>query len=261
MVKKSILVFLVFLTVLGLIVSGCGNNEGNGAQSKLKTEKVLKVGVNADFAPFEFKDADNKKFVGFDVDLISAIAKEMDCKPKFYDMKFEELLPSLESGKVDLVVSGMTITSERRKMAEFSDPYYKTGISIIVRKKDKAINSVEDLPGKRIAVKRGTTSADMVKKMKGVILKETNSAADALQELDKGLVEAVVNDKPVNAYYIAKNGYLNVRMLDELIEPQDFGIAIKKGNSDLLDKVNQSLTKLRGNGSFDTIYKKWFVKH
>ena len=152
----------------------------------------------------------------------------------------------------------MTINEERKQKVNFSDPYYKSGLSIIVAKDNDSIKKFEDLKGKKVAVQIGTTSAAEVKKIEGVEVKEFNSSADTFMELRAKGVDAVVNDRPVNDYYIMKSGETNVKALPDLLTSEDYGIAVSKKNEELLNKVNDALRKLHENGKYDEIFTKWF---
>ena len=256
--KKLMTLCLVALLALATLAAGCGGGDKKDAKTDPKTEKVLRIGTNADFAPFEFQDVNGKEYQGFDMDLIRAVAKEMGYKAEIQNINFDGLIPALEAGNLDVIISGMTINDERKKKVDFSDPYYKSGLSIIVKKDDKSINKFSDLKGKKVAVQIGTTSAMEVKKIEGAEVKEFNSSADTFLELKAGGVDAVVNDRPVNDYYILKSGVTDVRRLEELLTSEDYGIASSKKNPDMKKKIDAALKKLRENGEYDKIFKKWF---
>ena len=152
----------------------------------------------------------------------------------------------------------MTINEERQKKVLFSDPYYQSGLSIIVAKDNDAIKTFKDLEGKKVAVQIGTTSAMEVKKLSNVEVKEFNSSADTFMELRAKGVDAVVNDRPVNDYYIMQSGETSVKRLDELLTSEDYGMAISKNNAELQKQVNDALKKLHENGEYDKIFAKWF---
>jgi len=114
--------------------------------------KVLRVGTNADFAPFEFQDVSGKEYQGFDMDLIRAIAKEMGYQADIQNINFDGLIPAMESGNLDVIISGMSINDERKQKVDFSEPYYKSGLTIVVKKDNTAINKFNDLAGKKVAV-------------------------------------------------------------------------------------------------------------
>jgi len=254
--KRFTTLCLIAILALTALVAGCG---GGGEKKAEKTvEKVLRIGTNADFAPFEFQDVSGKEYQGFDMDLIRAVAKEMGYKADIQNINFDGLIPALEADNLDVIISGMTINDERKKKVDFSDPYYKSGLSIIVKKDDTSIQKFADLKGKKVAVQIGTTSAMEVKKIEGVDVKEFNSSADTFMELQAGGVDAVVNDRPVNDYYIQKSGVKDVRRLEELLTSEDYGIASSKKNPEMKKQIDAALKKLRENGEDDKIFKKWF---
>ena len=127
-----------------------------------------------------------------------------------------------------------------------------------MKKDNTSINTFKDLTGKKVAVQIGTTSAEEVRKLPNVEVKEFNSSADTFMELKAGGVDAVVNDRPVNDYYILKSGEKDVRALDELLTSEDYGLAINKNNADLQKKVNDALASLKKSGEYDKIFAKWF---
>ena len=249
--KKLALILTGALVSLALV--GCGG----GDQAKQEA-KVLRVGSAIDFAPFEFQDEGQKDYQGFDMDLIRAVAKEMGSEAEIQNIGFDGLIPALQAKNIDVIISGMTINDERKQKVNFSDPYYQSGLTIVVKKDNTDINGFKDLAGKTVAVQIGTTSAKEVKKNPDIQVKELNSSADTFLELKAGGVQAVVNDRPVNDYYIAKSGEKDVRVVNELLTSEDYGIAMAKDNQELQKKVDDALKKLKENGKYDEIYKKWF---
>ena len=255
MSKKFLVLCMTALLAIGALAAGCGGAQKDAAGS---SEKVLRVGTNADFAPFEFQDADGKDYQGFDMDLIRAIGKEMGYDVEIQNLGFDGLIPALQGKNIDAIISGMSINDERKQNVLFSDPYYQSGLTMVVRDNETAIKSFQDLKGKKVAVQIGTTSADEVKKIDGVEIKELNTPADCFMELKAGGVDAVVNDRPVNDYYITKNSAQGVKALEEKLTAEDYGIAIGKDNADLQQKINDALKKLKENGEYDKIFAKWF---
>ena len=253
MSKKILVLCMAALMAVMAMVAGCGSDK-----KAADGEKVLKVGTNADFAPFEFQGADPNAYEGFDMDLIRAVGKEMGYKVEINNLAFDGLIPSLEAGNIDVIISGMTINDERKQKVLFSDPYYKSGLSIMVAKDNNSIKTFNDLKGKKVAVQIGTTSATEVKKIEGVQAKELNSSADTFIELAAKGVDAVVNDRPVNDRYIVESKNGNVKVLPDLLTAEDYGIAINKKDTELQTKINAALKKLKENGEYDKIYTKWF---
>ncbi len=240
-------------------VAGCGGNQAATASgSGASGEKVLKVGSSIDFAPFEFQDEGQAEYQGFDMDLIRAIGKEMGYKVEVSNIGFDGLIPALEAKTVNVLISGMTINDERKQKVTFSAPYYESGLTMVVREDEQNIKKFEDLKGKKVAVQMGTTSAKEVKKLEGVEVKELNTPADCFMELKSGGVDAVVNDRPVNDYFIQKSGQTGVKALPERLTSEDYGIAVAKDDKELAEKIDAALKKLKDSGEYDKIYAKWF---
>lgn len=255
MSKKFLMLCLLSLFALTAVFAGCGDAKKEAAGSG---EKVLRVGSSADFAPFEFQDVEGKEYAGFDMDLIRAVGKEMGYKVEIQNINFDGLIPSLETGNIDAIISGMSITDERKNKVVFSKPYYQSGLTIVVKGDNQAIQSFSDLAGKKIAVQIGTTGATEAKKIPNAEVKEFNSSADTFIELKAGGVDAVVNDRPVNDYYIVKSNEKNVKSLPDVLSAEDYGIALSKKNAELAKKVDAALDKLKENGEYNKIYEKWF---
>ncbi|SMC22006.1 glutamine transport system substrate-binding protein [Desulfacinum hydrothermale DSM 13146] len=218
----------------------------------------LTVATDTNFPPFEFKDPKTGVHTGFDVELWAAIAKEIGVEYDLQPMDFNGIIPGLQSGQLDVGIAGITIKPERAKVVDFSDPYYNAGLLILVRADNKDIQKVEDLKGKIVATKLGTTSEDFVKKnaqAKEVKLYPNNDAM--FMELLSGGADAVVFDSPVIADFMNKRGKGLVKVVGPLYMGQSYGIAFPKG-SPLVPKVNEALKKLKENGTYRDLYLKWF---
>lgn len=251
--KMRICILLtVVLFMLGL--GGCGQQN----EEKKEQGNILRVGSETTFAPFEFQDEQTKEYIGFDIDLIKAIGKQMNMKVEIVSMGFDGLIPALNAGNIEAAISGMTITEERKGKIAFSDPYYKSGLSIVIKTDNDAIKSFKDLEGKKIAVQIGTTGAMEAKKIAGADIREFNNAPEAFMELQAGGVDAVINDKPVSDYYLKQNAAKYAKSLDETLTSEEYGIAFDKKNVELVKKVNEALAELKKNGEYDKIYEKWF---
>ena len=231
------------------------------AMSTTTWAQTLRVGTHPTFAPFEFVDSDGKA-IGFDLDVINAIAKVNGDEVQIESMPFDGLIPSILTGNLDLIISGMTITDERKKRVDFSHGYYNSKLSIII-KKDKAneYTSADSLKGKTICVQIGTTGHAFADKVSPGNVKALNNEPDAILELTNGGCEAVINDSPVNLYYLQK---ANLDTLIDFVDPQFeeqadvYGIAMRKGNEELLNKINSGLEKITASGELDAIHLKWF---
>lgn len=253
MSKKMLTLLMLGMFLLTALFSGCGTKT-----EQEKDSKVLKVGCNADFAPFEFQDVNGKEYVGFDMDLIRAVGKEMGYEVQIQNINFDGLIPSLDAGNIDVIISGMTITPQRAEKVGFSKPYYQSGLTVVVKNDNNTVSGFKDLEGKTIAVQIGTTGANKAKEIKDAKVKEFNSSADTFMELKAGGVEAVVNDRPVNDYYLAQGGSKDAKTFSEVLSAEEYGIAMNKKNTDLIKKVDDALDKLKANREYDKIYEKWF---
>lgn len=221
-------------------------------------EKELLVGSDTSFMPFEFQQ--DGKYVGFDVDLWEAIAKEAHFTYKLQPMDFNGLIPALQTHNLDAAFAGMTIKADRQKVIDFSDPYYESGLSAITRA-DSPMTSSSQLDGKVIATKLATSSVDYLKAHnKPAELHTFPNIDNAFLELQAGRVEVVVFDTPVVAYYAATTGKGTTKVLTPSLQSGEFyGFAFPKG-SDLTAKVNAALKTLKSNGQYAAIYEKWFGK-
>ena len=258
---KKFLITGALCVASALTLVGCGGQQAaapSSSSSSSAAATTLKVGSAIDFAPFEFQDEGQAEYQGFDMDLIRAIGKEMGMEVEIQNIGFDGLIPALQAKTVDVLISGMTINDERKQNVTFSDPYYESGLTMVVRADESAIQKFQDLKGHKVAVQIGTTSAKEVQKIEGVEVKEFNTPADCFMELQNKGVDAVVNDRPVNDYFITKSGQTGVKALDEKLTSEDYGIAVAKDNKELADKINAALKKLKENGEYDKIYAKWF---
>lgn len=220
-------------------------------------EEVLRFGTEPTFAPFEFSDQNNK-VIGYDVDIIDAIAKEAGFKVEIVSMPFDGLIPALMTSQLDLVAAGMTITPERAQKVDFTAPYYNSGLSAVILKSNaNKFKKLDDLSKSRLCGQIGNTGVDFAKKLSGNVA-AFNTHAEAFMELKSKGCDAVVTDRPVNEYFLSSQKNDDYVEINEFAESAQFGIAVKKGNSDLLGQLNDGLKKIRENGVFAEIHKKWF---
>ena len=217
MMKKILFLVMAVLAAASMMIAGCGGGDKKAAEP----EKVLRVGTEPTFAPFEFQKEGSKSYDGFDMDLARAIGKQMGYKVEIVSMGFDALIPALNSGNIDVVAAGMSINEERQKAVTFSEPYYTSGLIVMVNKDNNEVKSGKDLEGKRIAVQIGTTGADEAKKIKDAKVREFNTAPEAFLELKAGGVDAVVNDLPVNEYYINQMASKDAKTVGQPLTSED----------------------------------------
>ncbi len=221
--------------------------------------RTVTVGTSADFPPFEY--IENGQFVGFDMDLMREIARIAGFELKFVDMSFDSLIPALRAGQIDVAAAAMTITDERKMVVDFSMPYWTADQSIIV-KADLDL-TITVLFGKyRIGVQTGTTgdlwcTENLVEK--GLLpernLKRYDTFILALSDLLNGNIDAIVLDSPVANRFAATKP---VKVVGMIVTGEQYGIAVKKGNKELLDKINQALKTLIETGKINELIDKYF---
>ena len=253
---KKALVLMMTLLMAVMMVAGCGG--GDKKAPAVQAPKVLKVGTEPTFAPFEFQKEGSKEFDGFDMDLVRAIGKQLNMKVEILNMGFDALIPAINAGNIDLAIAGMSITPDRRKAVDMSDPYYVSGLVVVVGKDNAAVKSVNDLNDKGIAVQIGTTGAERAAKVPGAKVKNFNTNAEVFLELKNKGVEAVIIDKPVAEYFLATGGGKDyAKIVGDTMEAESYGISLKK-NSPLTKEINKALLDLKKNGEYDKLYTKWF---
>ncbi len=274
---KKIMFFLM-AALLALSVAGCGGNQpANGMQGKddsgtkqqtaeqpksgldeIKARGEIIVGLSADYPPYESHEMINgeDKIVGFDVDLAEALAKELGVKLKIVDTSYNGLIPMLESNKIDIIISGMSITPKRAESVDFSDSYY-SGQNILLIKKDSDIASLDDLKDKTVGVQLGSIQETGAQKA-GLETKAINLITDAVMELKNGKVDAVLVAKVVGDKFLDINDDLKGVYIEELSVDGDLAAAMKKGDKDLTGAVNKMLKDLKDSGEYDKLINKWF---
>ncbi len=220
--------------------------------------KVLKIGMDVDFAPFEFNEAGTNRIMGFDVDLARAIARQLNKIPEIEEIPFLNLISALESGQVDMVISSMAITEERKDVVAYSRPYYKSSLALVTNESNNSIKSIDDLRGKKIGARHGSTSANKATQISEAKVVLFDNITEMMQALHDNKIDAAINDLPVVAYYIIQGG--NGKIVGDSIAIEDYGIAVQKDNLDLLSEVNHALDTLEKNGVFTAIMEKWFGK-
>ncbi|MBO8127323.1 MAG: basic amino acid ABC transporter substrate-binding protein [Firmicutes bacterium] len=222
-------------------------------------DNVLKVAASCDFPPFEFVDEETGEYVGFDLDLVKAIAKEMGMEVEIINTAWDGLIPGLLNNNYDMIASAMTITEERKMAVDFSDPYFQAKQVILVPIDDNSIKSVEDLKGKIVTVQIGTTGDFTASEIKGLKkVARFNLAPEAIQEVLNGNAAACIIDNIVAVQYIKENPGKVKIVEGDFFGSESYGLAIKKGNKELLEQVNKALKTIKANGIYDKIASTWF---
>ncbi len=260
---------LKILLLLCVFLSVPQSAEARSLEAVKKSGK-LKVGVEPGFLPFEMK-LPSGKWVGFDVDMMTAFAKTIGVKVEFVDTKWDGIIPALMAGKFDCIVSGMTITPERKKAVAFSDPYYDAGLQALVTQKTfQKAKTLQDLDkkGVKVAVKLGTTGDIFASKtLKNAQLMKLESEADAANSVKLGKADAFIYDKPFLNLFTSsqkksapgkeQNALL---LLDGLLSQEQFGVAMRPKDKDLMQAFNAFLADWKKSGGHAAALKKHFVE-
>ncbi|EBA00417.1 transporter substrate-binding domain-containing protein [Marinobacter sp. ELB17] len=228
------------------------------AAGTVSAEK-LKIATDPSFVPFEMLDIETGEMIGFDMEMIAEVAKRAGFEYDMNTMDFNGIIPALQTGSIDIAIAGITITEARGKIVDFSDPYYDSGLRLLVRVDNNEILEFKDLEGKKIGSKIGSTSYDYLtgnlEDSAGVT--PYPGSADMYLALMSGAVDAVFYDAPNVAYFARTKGEGKVKTVGALYEGQQYGIALKAG-SEWVDEVNTALAEIREDGTYKTIYEKWF---
>jgi polar amino acid transport system substrate-binding protein len=252
--RRPVLLTIAVLTVIMLAAAGCGGDDNdNGGGGNVPAS--LTVGSDIPYPPFEFGTPPYK---GFDVDVVNQIAKGLDTKVTFKKTPFDTIFRDLAQGKFDMVASATTITPERAKEVDFSNPYFPADQSLMV-KRGSNIKTVDDVAGKVIGAQLGTTGAAYAKdKTKAKSVRTYDLIDDAFNALEAGQVEAVINDCPVSKY--AENAHKDLVVIQAIQTNEEYGLVFPKG-SKLVDSFNKEIADLKDNGDLKKISDKWFHGH
>lgn len=224
--------------------------EADGADGS----KVLVMATNAEFPPYEYHDGGD--IVGIDVEVAEAIAEKLGMTLEVEDIAFDSIIPELESGKADIGVAGMTVNEDRLKNVDFTEPY-TTASQVIIVKEDSDIAGPDDLKGKYIGVQLGTTGDIYASDYEadGSTIERYNKGFEAVQAMQQGKIDAVVIDQEPAKVFVSQNE--GIKILDEALTVEEYAIAIKKGNTELLDQVNGALAELKESGDLQAIIDKY----
>ncbi|WP_087972308.1 transporter substrate-binding domain-containing protein [Oceanobacillus rekensis] len=271
--KAKITVFISIMLIL--VLAACGSDEetdttdstegaentesseSSEASAEVELEDTYTVVSDTSFVPFEFLE--DGEYTGFDIDLIHAIADEAGFEIELETTNFDGIIPGLQTGQFDIAIAGISITEERKNAIDYSDPYYESGLAIGVASDNEDINSIEDLEGKTIATRLGSTSAAYIEEnIESAEANQYEQLDQAYLSVENGSSDAILYDAPNVNYYIQTQGEDSLKVVGDLYQAEDYGIAITKGKEDLVAAINEALANLRENGKYDEIYTKWF---
>jgi len=246
--KKITTISIFVLIIISLTLSSCSSS----------TSKKLVVAHDVNFPPFEFLQDD--KYVGFDLDLMAEIAKIAKLDLEYRPMDFNGIIPALQANQVDMAIAAMTIKPEREEVIDFSIPYFRTGLVLAVKPDNNEIVNPEDLKGKTIAVKIGTSGEAYIRELPyadEIKIDTYDSNNDAYMAVINGNAVATINDDSTLKYYIAEQPD-TLKIVGELLTGDNYGISVPDGKTDLLQKINDALLEIAKNGTYDQLYEKWF---
>ena len=255
------------LVLAGLLLAACGKKEAPAPAATtpasapvVAAAKVYVVGTDAAYAPFESQN-EKGEIVGFDIDVVKAAALKGGFEVKFLNTPWEGIFNSVAQGDRDLLVSSITITPERRQTLDFSTPYFDAQ-QLIAVKSDSKIAKFADLAKLKVGVQNGTTGDEVITKLQGKDspnVKRFESTPLALKEMEGGGVDAVVADNGVVVHYVNNNPASKFKTIaDTSFASEQYGIAVKKGNTELLDKINKGLVGIKADGTYAKIYAQYF---
>ena len=242
--KKSTTLLLFALLLVGTLLPACSSGSS-----------ALTVATDATWPPFEYVDTDSNEIVGFDIDVIKMIAEKADLEIEIINVGWDPLLAGMAQGTYDMAISSITITEDRKKEMLFSDPYFPAGQIVIVPIDETAITGPDTLAGV-VGAQIGTTGAFEVEKIAAAELKTYDDIGLAVQDLMNGQIAAVVCDNPVALDYVKVNPD-DLKIAGETFTDEWYGIAVAKGNEDIVPKLNAAIAEMQAEGAFDAISKTW----
>ncbi|MBN2324221.1 MAG: basic amino acid ABC transporter substrate-binding protein [Spirochaetes bacterium] len=254
MVKKICIISLILCVALtGLAFAGSSEAD------KGKAGLHIVIATDATWPPMEYVDASSKKIVGFDIDLMAEIAKAGGFTYEFKNTAWDGIFAGLSSGKYDAVMSSVTITEERKKEMDFSNPYINAGQILVVPNASKGVEVLADLAGKTVGAQIGTTGSFEVEKVGGVTLKTYDEIGLAFEDLVNGRIDGVVADTPVAADFALQNESYKgkLKIVGDSFTEEYYGIAVKKGNTKVLEAINRGIDKVVGSAAYNKVEDKW----
>jgi len=243
--KQKVLLTIVAVLALGLLAS-CA-----------KSSDALVVATDAAFPPFEMIDEESKEIVGFDIDLMNAIAEKAGLDIVFQNVAWDPLLAGMADCQYDMAISGMTITPERAEQFSFSDPYINAGQIVVVQSDNETISGPEDLVGLTVGAQIGTTGAMEIEAIADTTLKIYDTYELAFLDLANGQVNAVVADYPTAVAFVSNNA-ANLKVVGDVFTDEGYGVAFCLGNTELIDQVNAAIAELQAEGFIDELVAKWY---
>ncbi|WP_342598880.1 transporter substrate-binding domain-containing protein [Psychrobacillus sp. FSL H8-0483] len=256
--------FMLMLVLVIVVLAACGTKdkeEKTGSEgTNTEDKKVLVMGTSADYPPFEYVDtAVSEDIIGFDVDLAKLIGEKLGYEIKIENIDFNSLIPSIQAGKVDFVLAGMSPTPERDKVVDFSIAYNET-VQMVVTKKDSGIQTVEDLAGKTVGVQVSSIQEDLaneVAKTVDMTIESRNLIPEVFQDLMTKRFDAAIIEDIVAENYVKRND--DLAFFPVAIDDADYKAAVFPEGSELKAQFDEAIQELIDNGKIEELRQKWFV--
>lgn len=249
--RKFLTVALAGVLAASMLFTGCGKKEtADGGE----IPDTIVVGTNAEFPPFEYVN-DDGDVDGFDMAVMKEVGEKIGSKVEIKNMEFKSLIGSMESGNLDVIAAGMTVTKERERQVDFTDSYY-TAKQYVIQKQGGSIKSSDDLEGLTIAVQEGTTGDLLATDdIKDSNVKRFKKGVDAVMDLKKGGSDVVIIDaNPAQEFVKANKG---LEVVKDLFDDEEYAFAVQKGNTKLKDAINDALKEMKDDGTFDKLVKEY----
>ena len=266
MKRKNYFIILLMLLVSSIVsLTGCSKETVSNKDSyeKLKEKGSIVMGLDDTFAPMGFRD-DKGNLVGFDVDLAEEVFKRVGLKVEFQPIDWSMKETELNSGNIDVIWNGYSITEERKEKVNFTQAYLENK-QIIITLADSSISNKDDLKGRKVAVQNGSSTLEAINKEPEVVatfeggepvLFDTNN--EAIMDLEAKRVDAVVSDEVLARYYIKQKDPRDYKIIEDDFGEEEYGIGIRKEDKKLLEEINNTLNKMKKDGSYNKVYEKWF---
>jgi len=259
MLRKKKFAVVLGLVLLMNLVSACTQEVSSNS------EDTFVIGLDDTFAPMSFRNEKNE-IVGFDVDLAEEVAKRNGWNIRFQPIDWAMKETELNSGNIDMIWNGYTITDERKEKVNFTEAYL-TNSQIIVTLKDSSIYKISDLKDKTVATQAESSSLDAARALDGFIeslkngkLIEYSTFNEVFNDLESGRTDAIIVDEVLARYYMNNKGEGLYRVLEENLGIEEYGVGVRKEDEDLLNKLNVTLNEMKDDGTYDEIYERWFAK-
>lgn len=240
--KKTIWLVLCGLLLVSMLLVSC------------KSNTKIRVATDATWAPFEYMD-DNGKIVGFDIDVMNAIAEKEGLDIEFVNVAWDPLLAGMAQGTYDCAISSITITDERKQAMLFSDPYFVAGQMIVVAKSNTGITGFDTITG-TVGAQLGTTGAEEAENAAGATVKTYDEIGLAFQDLMNGQIDAIICDSPVAQGYVSRNAD-KLKVVGDMLTSENYGVAVAKGKTDLVNKINAGIAAIKAEGLINELSAKW----